>query len=120
MNAALFGGICAICLGSADFMGRISSRAIGHHNALLGMLEEGSGAGAAASDSGGKKEEAPAKKEPEPAPSGSEVDTVGMENARGRDSDMPPAPSAAKMMADNFMPPSMLWTEEDDDADEDG
>jgi len=24
-----------------------------------------------------------------------------------------------KMMADNFMPPSMLWTEEDDDADED-
>ena len=38
MNAALFGGICAICLGSADFMGRISSRAIGHHNALLGML----------------------------------------------------------------------------------
>jgi len=69
-------------------------------NALLGMLEEGSGAGAAASDSGGKKDEAPAKKEPEPAPSGSEVDTVGMENARGRDSDMPPAPSAAKMMAD--------------------
>ena len=69
-------------------------------NALLGMLEEGSGAGAAASESGGKKEEAPAKKEPEPAPSGSEVDTVGMENARGRDSDMPPAPSAAKMMAD--------------------
>ncbi len=38
MNAALFGGICAIGLGSADFMGRFSSRAIGHHNALLGML----------------------------------------------------------------------------------
>ncbi|WP_223477461.1 2-oxoglutarate dehydrogenase complex dihydrolipoyllysine-residue succinyltransferase [Oricola indica] len=66
-------------------------------NALLGMLEEGSGAGAAASDSGGKKEEAPAKKEPEPAPSGSDVDTAGMDAARG---DMPPAPSAAKMMAE--------------------
>ena len=38
MNAALFGGICAVGLGSADFMGRFSSRAIGHHNALLGML----------------------------------------------------------------------------------
>jgi len=38
MNAALFGGICAVGLGSADFMGRSSSRAIGHHNALLGML----------------------------------------------------------------------------------
>ena len=38
MNAALFGGICAVGLGGADFMGRFSSRAIGHHNALLGML----------------------------------------------------------------------------------
>lgn len=38
MNAALFGGLCAIGLGSADFMGRFSSRAVGHHNALLGML----------------------------------------------------------------------------------
>lgn len=38
MNAALFGSISAIGLGSADFMGRFSSRAIGHHNALLGIL----------------------------------------------------------------------------------
>ena len=38
MNAALFGGICSLGLGGADFMGRFSSRAIGHHNALLGML----------------------------------------------------------------------------------
>jgi drug/metabolite transporter (DMT)-like permease len=38
MNAALFGGLCAVGLGSADFMGRHSSRAIGPHNALLGML----------------------------------------------------------------------------------
>ncbi|MCP4328604.1 MAG: DMT family transporter [Alphaproteobacteria bacterium] len=38
MNAALFGSVCALGLGSADFMGRFSSRAIGPHNALLGML----------------------------------------------------------------------------------
>lgn len=38
MNAALLGGICAIGVGGADFMGRFSSRAIGHHNALLGIL----------------------------------------------------------------------------------
>jgi 2-oxoglutarate dehydrogenase E2 component (dihydrolipoamide succinyltransferase) len=66
-------------------------------NALLGMLNEGEGAPAAAPAKDEKKEAAPAKEEPKPAPSGSEVDTVGMDKARG---DMPPAPSAAKMMAD--------------------
>lgn len=74
-------------------------------DALLGMLEEGDGAPAKEEKKEDKKKEAKSSEsksdsEPEPAPSGSEVDTVGMENARGRDSDMPPAPSAAKMMAD--------------------
>tara|TARA_B100000029_G_scaffold513826_1_gene614571 strand:+ start:1340 stop:2221 length:882 start_codon:yes stop_codon:yes gene_type:complete len=32
------GGMSALCLGTADFMGRFSSRAIDHHNAVLGML----------------------------------------------------------------------------------
>ncbi|MAZ15807.1 MAG: dihydrolipoyllysine-residue succinyltransferase [Ahrensia sp.] len=74
-------------------------------DALLGMLEEGDGAPAKEEKKEDKKKEAKSSEsksdsEPEPAPSGSEVDTVGMEKARGRDSDMPPAPSAAKMMAD--------------------
>jgi drug/metabolite transporter (DMT)-like permease len=42
MTPGLFGGISALCLGTADFMGRFSSRAIDHHNALLGMLVAGS------------------------------------------------------------------------------
>lgn len=41
MNSVLFGGISALGLGTADFMGRFSSRAIDHHNALLGMLLAG-------------------------------------------------------------------------------
>ena len=38
MNPAILGALCAVGLGSADFMGRFSSRAIGPRNALLGML----------------------------------------------------------------------------------
>ncbi len=44
MTPGLFGGISALCLGTADFMGRFSSRAIDHYNALLGMLVAGSAA----------------------------------------------------------------------------
>jgi 2-oxoglutarate dehydrogenase E2 component (dihydrolipoamide succinyltransferase) len=68
-------------------------------NALLGMLNEGEGASAAKPAEAAKTETTSREeKTPEPAPSGSEVDTVGMETARG---EMPPAPSAAKIMADN-------------------
>lgn len=67
-------------------------------DALLGMLTEGDGAGAAAA-SGGKTADAKKDEEtdatPEPAPSGSETESPGMKDAKG---DMPPAPSAAKMM----------------------
>ena len=38
MNPALWGGICALNLGVADFLARFSSRAIGASSALLGML----------------------------------------------------------------------------------
>ncbi|MAS06651.1 MAG: dihydrolipoyllysine-residue succinyltransferase [Ahrensia sp.] len=70
-------------------------------DALLGMLEEGAGAPVKDEKKEDKKEEGKSSaSKPEPSPSGSEVDTVGMENARGRDTEMPPAPSAAKMMAD--------------------
>lgn len=41
MNPAIWGGISALGLGTADFMGRFSSRAIGHASALLGMLGVG-------------------------------------------------------------------------------
>lgn len=41
MNPAIWGGISALGLGTADFMGRFSSRAIGHASALLGMLAVG-------------------------------------------------------------------------------
>lgn len=41
MNPALWGGICAVNLGLADFMARFSSRGIGHASALLGMLTSG-------------------------------------------------------------------------------
>lgn len=38
MGPGIFGALSAGALGSADFMGRFSSRAIGFQNALLGML----------------------------------------------------------------------------------
>jgi len=41
MNAAVWGGLCAIGLGSADFIARFSSRAVGPASALLGMLITG-------------------------------------------------------------------------------
>ena len=41
MNPALWGGISALGLGTADFMARFSSRAIGHASALFGMLAAG-------------------------------------------------------------------------------
>ncbi|MFQ5784154.1 MAG: DMT family transporter [Alphaproteobacteria bacterium] len=41
MNPALWGGLCALSLGSADFVARYSSRALGHASALLGMLVVG-------------------------------------------------------------------------------
>ena len=41
MTPGVFGVLAAGCLGAADFMGRFSSRGIGHHNALLGMLSVG-------------------------------------------------------------------------------
>jgi len=59
-------------------------------NALLGMLNEGEGAPAAAPAKEEKKEAAAAKEEAKPAPAPSAEKT----------GDMPPAPSAAKMMAD--------------------
>lgn len=42
MNPALWGSLCALNLGTADFLARLSSRAIGHESALLGMLGVGS------------------------------------------------------------------------------
>ena len=42
MTPGGFGAISAVCLGTADFMGRFSSRALDHYNALLGMLIAGS------------------------------------------------------------------------------
>jgi drug/metabolite transporter (DMT)-like permease len=41
MNPALWGGLSALSLGTADFGARFSSRAIGHANALLGVLVVG-------------------------------------------------------------------------------
>ena len=41
MNPALWGGLCAVNLGLADFMARFSSRAIGPASALFGMLATG-------------------------------------------------------------------------------
>ena len=38
MTPALWGGLSALGLGTADFMARFSSRAIGHASALFGML----------------------------------------------------------------------------------
>lgn len=38
MNPALWGGVCALNLGVADFVARFTSRAIGASSALLGML----------------------------------------------------------------------------------
>lgn len=42
MNAALLGGLTAICWGGADFIARFSGRALGHYSALLGVLVAGS------------------------------------------------------------------------------
>lgn len=42
MNPALWGSLCAVNLGVADFLARFSSRALGHVNALLGVLVVGS------------------------------------------------------------------------------
>ncbi len=41
MNPALWGGLCALSLGTADFAARFSSRALGHASALFGMLAVG-------------------------------------------------------------------------------
>lgn len=41
ITPGMFGGMSALCLGTADFMGRFSSRALDHYNALLGMLTAG-------------------------------------------------------------------------------
>lgn len=41
MNPALWGGLCAVNLGLADFMARFSSRAVGPASALFGMLATG-------------------------------------------------------------------------------
>jgi len=41
ITPGLYGGISALCLGTADFMGRFSSRGLDHYNALLGMLVAG-------------------------------------------------------------------------------
>lgn len=38
MNPALWGGLCALSLGGADFIARFTSRGIGYASALLGML----------------------------------------------------------------------------------
>ncbi|MCR9121548.1 MAG: 2-oxoglutarate dehydrogenase complex dihydrolipoyllysine-residue succinyltransferase [Phyllobacteriaceae bacterium] len=72
-------------------------------DALLGMLTEGDGAGAAAASDGkapDTKKDEKADATPEPAPSGSETESPGMKGAKG---DMPPAPSAAKMMEEKGM-----------------
>lgn len=42
VSPGVYGSMSAVCLGTADFMGRFSSRGIDHHNALLGMLIAGS------------------------------------------------------------------------------
>ncbi len=42
MNPALWGGLCALSWGSADFMARFTGRALGADSALLGMLLVGS------------------------------------------------------------------------------
>ncbi|MFU0504274.1 EamA family transporter [Pseudaminobacter sp. NGMCC 1.201702] len=41
MGPGIFGALSASALGTADFMGRFSSRAVGFQNALLGMLVVG-------------------------------------------------------------------------------
>lgn len=42
MNPAIWGGLCALALGSADFIGRFTSRGLGASVALFGMLTVGS------------------------------------------------------------------------------
>ena len=42
MNPALWGGLSAVSLGSADFTGRFTSRAMGVNSALFGILLVGS------------------------------------------------------------------------------
>lgn len=42
MNPALWGGLSAVSLGSADFTGRFTSRALGVNSALFGILLVGS------------------------------------------------------------------------------
>jgi drug/metabolite transporter (DMT)-like permease len=41
MNAALWGAVCALNLGTADFMARFSSQALGYRNALFGVFVAG-------------------------------------------------------------------------------
>ena len=41
ITPGIFGAMSSLCLGTADFMGRFSSRAIDHYNALLGTLVSG-------------------------------------------------------------------------------
>lgn len=41
MNPALWGGLRALSLGTADVAARFSSRALGHASALFGMLAVG-------------------------------------------------------------------------------
>jgi drug/metabolite transporter (DMT)-like permease len=41
MNPAIWGGVSALGLGTADFMARFSSRAIGHASALFGVIASG-------------------------------------------------------------------------------
>ncbi|MBO6639677.1 MAG: 2-oxoglutarate dehydrogenase complex dihydrolipoyllysine-residue succinyltransferase [Roseitalea sp.] len=68
-------------------------------DALLGMLTEGAGAGTAAA-SDGKAADVKKDASPQPAPSGSETQSPGAKDAKR---DMPPAPSAAKMMEEKGM-----------------
>ena len=65
-------------------------------NALLGMIAEGAAAPAKAETA---SNETKSEAAPTPAKSGSETTSKGMEDAKG--TNMPAAPSAAKLMADN-------------------
>jgi len=71
-------------------------------DALLGTLTEGEGAPAKNAPADGKGEEKteaePARDEPQPAKQASDVESPGMKEARG---DMPPSPSAAKLIEEN-------------------
>ncbi|MEQ8402253.1 MAG: 2-oxoglutarate dehydrogenase complex dihydrolipoyllysine-residue succinyltransferase [Roseitalea porphyridii] len=71
-------------------------------DALLGTLTEGEGAPARDAPADGKGEEKteaePARDEPQPAKQASDVESPGMKEARG---DMPPSPSAAKLIDEN-------------------